>query len=276
MIGTPQYMSPGEATFNNLDVDTRSDLYSLGVLLYELLVGSPPFAKKELERAGVMEMLRIVREEEPPRPSTKLSTADTLSTLAANRSTEPKKLTGMLRNELDWIVMKALEKNRTRRYDTANGFAADILRYLSGEPVQAVPPSASYRLRKFVRRHKGRVVAGCVILLALMGAAIGTTYGLIEAMNQRQANTLKEQAEQARDGAVRAQGAAGIGKEGCRKRTGRGNTRTKSCRGSAGLAGSGTRETRPVQLRTQHRGGLSTVEREQDRGSPNRAGRHPT
>jgi WD40 repeat protein len=214
VIGTPQYMSPEQATFNNLDVDTRSDVYSLGVLLYELLVGSPPFAKGDLERAGVMEMLRVVREVEPPRPSTKLSTADALPTLAANRSTEPKALTGMLRSELDWVVMKALEKDRTRRYETANGFAADLLRYLGGEPVQAVPPSMSYRLRKFVRKHKGRVVIAAVLGLALLGAAGGTGYGVLEAGHQRVANSLREQAEDARDAAERARRQAETARDG--------------------------------------------------------------
>src|SRR5262249_21755124 len=120
-VGTPQYMSPEQATLTTPDIDTRSDIYSLGVLLYELLTGSPPFRRKGLEKAGMLEILRVIREEEPPRPSTKASTADALASLAANRSMEPAKLTRLLRGEIDWIVMKALEKERSRRYETANG-----------------------------------------------------------------------------------------------------------------------------------------------------------
>jgi eukaryotic-like serine/threonine-protein kinase len=184
VVGTPQYMSPEQATFNNLDIDTRSDVYALGVLLYELLTGSPPFARKELQKAGLLEILRVVREEEPPRPSAKLSTADALPSLSANRGTEPKKLTGLLRNELDWIVMKALEKDRARRYETANGFAADVLRYLGGEAVQAHPPSTAYRLKKFVKRYKGQVLAASVVFVALVAGIVGTTLGLLEAKHQ--------------------------------------------------------------------------------------------
>jgi serine/threonine protein kinase/tetratricopeptide (TPR) repeat protein len=175
LVGTPEYMSPEQAEVNNQDIDTRSDIYALGVLLYELLTGSPPFTRKDLEKVGMVEMLRVIREQEPTKPSTKLSTAEGLPTLAANRGTESKRLAALVRGELDWIVMKALEKDRNRRYETANGFALDVQRYLADVPVQACPPSAWYRLRKFARRNKARlaVVAGVFLAATVMAAIVG-------------------------------------------------------------------------------------------------------
>ena len=162
LVGTIDYMSPEQAQFNQLDVDTRSDIYSLGVLLYELLTGETPFDQKRLRTAAYEEMLRIIREEEPPRPSVRLSSCETLASVAANRHMEPHKLGIFVRGELDWIVMKALEKDRSRRYETANGFAMDVERYLTDEAVLACPPSAGYRFRKFARRNKAAGVGGLI------------------------------------------------------------------------------------------------------------------
>jgi serine/threonine protein kinase/tetratricopeptide (TPR) repeat protein len=183
IVGTPEYMSPEQAGSGPLDIDTRSDVYALGVLLYELLTGATPVGRERLRRAGYAEMLRLIREEEPQRPSTRITQAsDALTTIAAQRQTDPARLVRQVRGELDWIVMKALEKDRGRRYATANGLARDVERHLQGDSVEACPPSAAYRLRKLAYKHRGLLTAVAAFGLLLAAAAAVSTYEAFRAV----------------------------------------------------------------------------------------------
>src|SRR5579884_258149 len=178
VLGTLEYMSPEQAGFAGEDIDTRADIYSLGVILYELLTGLRPLDAKRLRKAALTEMVRIIKEEDPSKPSTRVSTDESAPSLAALRHTEPKKLAALLRGELDWVVMRCLEKQRDRRYETASALARDIQRYLANEVVEARPPSAAYRVRKFASRHKGQVVAAGLVLLALLAGL--TAVGVVQ------------------------------------------------------------------------------------------------
>jgi non-specific serine/threonine protein kinase/serine/threonine-protein kinase len=196
LIGTPEYMSPEQAEMTGLDIDTRTDVYSLGVLLYELLVGVLPFESDDLRIAGFDEIRRRIREVEPPKPSTRLTTPgfDTDHAMRS-RQTDLSSLTKQLKGELDWITMKAMAKDRTQRYASASELAVDVTRYLKHEPVSAGPPSAMYRLKKYVRRHKVGVAAGALVLVAMIIGITGTTIGLLKAVKaERKA---KEEAETA-------------------------------------------------------------------------------
>ena len=187
MIGTPEYMSPEQAEMTGIDIDTRTDVFSLGVLLYELLVGTKPFDDKALRQTSFDEMRRRIREDEPPKPSTRVShLGEASATAARNRHIDKRLLQRELHGDPDWITMKALEKDRTRRYISASELAADIKRHLKHEPVLASPPSTSYRARKFIRRHRIAVIAGAAVILALIGGIIATSIMALIASEQRE------------------------------------------------------------------------------------------
>ena len=198
VVGTVQYMAPEQAEMNALDVDTRTDVYSLGVMLYELLTGSTPLDKETVGQNALLQILAIIREKEPPRPSNRLSSSgDSVTGISEQRKITPAKLQQILRGELDWIVMKALEKDRTRRYESATNLAQDLERYLNDETVSARPPSASYRFAKFVKKHRAAVFTISAIMLLLIAGIVGTSYGMIWALDASE--LAKEEAGNARD-----------------------------------------------------------------------------
>jgi tetratricopeptide (TPR) repeat protein len=204
LIGTLEYMSPEQAKLNNPDIDTKCDIYTLGAVLYELLSGSVPFSRHEPAPVEFAEMLRLIQDVDPPQPSSKLAATDKLSSIAAARLTEPAKLIAQVRGELDWIVMKCLEKDRAQRYATANELAFDLQRYLADEPVVAGPPSAGYRLRKFVRRHRHALTTALAFVFLLVAAVVMLTVALVAVNRERQEKVAALEAEGRRRKQARA------------------------------------------------------------------------
>jgi serine/threonine protein kinase len=214
LVGTFEYMSPEQAEMNAFGVDTRSDVYSLGVLLYELLTGTTPLERARLRQAAYGEIVRLIKEEEPPRPSVRLSASGTLAKVAEARKTEPAKLSSLVRGELDWIVMKCLEKDRTRRYETATGLAKDVQRHLAGDAVEACPPTLGYRLRKAYRRNQAAVsVGGMIAGVLLLATGVSLAFGIQSRQAERRAVqqelVAQENAREAAKSAADARSAAG-------------------------------------------------------------------
>ncbi|MBL8854720.1 MAG: serine/threonine protein kinase, partial [Planctomycetaceae bacterium] len=195
MIGTPLYMSPEQVDRNHLDIDTRSDIYALGVVLYELLTGSTPLERKQMERATYSEILRLIKEVEPPRPSARISRSDGLPRIASQRRLEPSQLTKTLTGDLDWIVMKSLDKDRDRRYETANALSRDVERFLNDEPVAAYPPSVSYRFKKMIRKYKRHVLAVSMVVVAMVGGVLAVV--VMQAQKNHELRTLNIQLDEA-------------------------------------------------------------------------------
>ncbi len=204
MVGTPLYMSPEQAEMTSVDIDTRSDIYSLGVLLYELLTGTTPFDQQRISSAAFDEIRRIIREEEPPKPSTRISTlGESRTATAARRKADPRRLSQLVEGDLDWIVMKCLEKDRTRRYETATGLADDVHRYLADLPVNAGRPTRIYRTKKFIRRHKVGVLTGSAIAAAIVIGLVLASIGMVQA--RREAVRADREANIARGQAIRSE-----------------------------------------------------------------------
>ena len=199
LVGTPEYMSPEQAEVGGRNVDTTTDVYSLGVLLYQLLVGALPFEGTRLREAGFLELLRIIREEDPPTPSNRLAGLTNAAVVAANRHTDPPAMRRQLAGDLNWIVLKAIEKDKNRRYASASDFAGDVRRYLTDQPVVARPPSASYHLRKFVRRHRRLVASASAVFVALVGGVIASTRQAVRAMRAEAAAVVERDSALAAD-----------------------------------------------------------------------------